>query len=106
MFATQIREPEWAEDTETLILGRLARMPGLKLSDLGVECRDTICHIHLVFPTKEYQEATGNRLAADALDALPEFARGGKIIPPEGEPTMDYYLQRRRAPAIQTSRAE
>jgi len=102
-FVTQTRDPDWAEAIETQLLRRLAEVPDLELSGLGVECRDTICHIHLVFPTKEYQEATGNRLAANALNELPVFAPGGKIIPPEDEPTMDYYFQRRRAPSSEST---
>jgi hypothetical protein len=58
----------------------------------------------LVFPTREYQDATGNSLAADALNELPVFAPGGKIIPPGGEPTMDYYFQRRRVPFSEATR--
>lgn len=102
-FVTQTRDPEWAEAIETQILRRLAEAPDLELSDLGVECRRTICHIHLVFPTRAYQEATGNRLAADALNELPVFAPGGKIMPSTGEPTIDYYFQRRRAPSSEST---
>jgi hypothetical protein len=103
-FVAQTRDPEWAEATETYVLQRLAEAPGLELSDLRVECRDTLCHIRLVFPTREYQDATGNSLAADALNELPVFAPGGKIIPPGGEPTMDYYFQRRRVPFSEATR--
>ena len=102
-FVTQTRDPDWAEAAETLITQRLAQAVGLALSELGVECRDTICHIRLVFPTREYQEAMGNRLAADALNELPGFSQGGKIIPPQDQPTMDYYLQRRKPPTTSTA---
>jgi hypothetical protein len=27
---------------------------------------------------------------------MPGFAAGGKIVPPRDEPTIDYYLQRRK----------
>jgi hypothetical protein len=94
-FVEQARDDEWADATETLILQRVADAPGLKLSELRVECRDTICHIHAVFPSPEYQDAAGNRLLADALEELPGFAGGGKIIPPRDAPTIDYYFQRR-----------
>lgn len=94
-FVEQTRDDEWAGASETLILKRIADAPGLKLSDLRVECRDTICRIHAAFPTQEYQETTGNRLVADALENLPGFERGGKIIPPRDLPTIDYYFQRR-----------
>jgi hypothetical protein len=94
-FAEQTRDDDWADATETLILRRIADASGLKLSDLRVECRDTICWIHAAFPTREYQETTGNRLVADALRDLPGFAPGGKGIPPRNEPTIDFYYQRR-----------
>ena len=103
VFVTQERDPIWADSTEAYLLRRLAEAPRLELSELGVECRDTICHIRLVFPTREYQDATGNRLAADALNELPVFAPGAKIVPPSEEPTMDYYFQRRRVPSSETT---
>ena len=94
-FVEQTRDAEWADACEALILKRLADAPGLKLSELRVECRDTICRIHAAFPTLDYQESTGNRLVADALQDLPGFAPGGKIIPPHEAPTITYYFQRR-----------
>jgi hypothetical protein len=95
-FAQQPREREWADATEAMISQRLANASGLKLADLSVQCRETVCRIHLAFPTLEYQEATGNRLAADSLVELPGFAPGGKIDRGWSTPTIDYYLQRRR----------
>jgi hypothetical protein len=95
-FTLQQRDRDWAEATEALILKRLADANGLQLSDLDVRCRDTVCRIHLAFPSPEYQEATGNRLAADALADLPGFAPGGKIDPHDDAPTIDYYFQRRK----------
>jgi hypothetical protein len=94
-FVEQPRDAEWAPATEALILKRISAAAGLRLSDLRVECRDTICHIRAAFPTAEYQEAMGNRLVADALNDMPGFVRGGKIIPPRNAPTIDYYFQRR-----------
>ena len=102
-FPTQARNAEWADATEALVLRRLTQAQGLALSELGVECRDTICHIRLAFPSRRYQDATGNRLAADALKELPEFAQGAQIIPGEAAPTIDYYIQRRKAPATETA---
>jgi hypothetical protein len=94
-FVDQTRDDEWADASEALISKRIADAPDLKLADLRVECRDTICRIHAAFPSREYQETTGNRLVAEAVDDLPGFARGGKIIPPREAPTVDYYFQRR-----------
>lgn len=96
-FVEQTRGADWADASEALILKRLADAAGLKLSELRVECRDTICRIHAAFPTREYQGNTGNRLVADALQDLPGFAPGGKIIPPVDAPTITYYFQRRSA---------
>jgi hypothetical protein len=93
-FDDQARDAEWAGATESLILQRFSDTSGLKLADLRVECRETICRIHLAFPTAEYQESEGNELAANALDKLPGFANGAQIIPSRWGPTLDYYLQR------------
>ena len=95
VFVEQPRDDEWADASETLILKRVADAPGLKLSDLRVECRDTICRIHAAFPTREYQETTGNRLVAVALQDLPGFARGAKVNRLRHEAAVDYYFQRR-----------
>jgi hypothetical protein len=95
-FRIQVRDEPWADETESLLLKRIADAPDLKLSALRVECRETICRIHLAFPTAEYQESEGNQLAANALWGLPQFAEGGKIVGPRDAPTMDYYIQRRK----------
>lgn len=98
-FLRQTRDPVWASPTEELILQRLARAPGLLLSSVVVECRETICRIQLAFPTSEYQTATGNALASNALNELPMFVRGAKVVPPRGEEaTLGYYFQRRKPP--------
>ncbi len=94
-FQQQPRNAIWASETEAYLVQRLAEAPGLELSELGIECRDTICHIRLIFPTKEYQEAAGNRLAAEALNELPIFAPGSRIIAPRNRPVTEYYFQRR-----------
>jgi hypothetical protein len=93
-FGEQARDDEWADASEALILKRFANAPGLKLSDLRVECRDTICRVHAVFPSREYQATTGNRLVAQALQELPGFARGAKVNRSHREPAVDYHFQR------------
>jgi hypothetical protein len=97
-FRLQQRDREWADATETLILQRIADVEGLRLADVNVQCRDTVCRIHLAFPTAEYRDATGNKLAAEALLNLPGFASGGKIDPGYDAPTIDFYTQRRNPP--------
>jgi len=95
VFRVQVRDDEWADATEAMILGRLADVPGLKLAELSVQCRDTVCRLHFAFPTGEYQDATGNRLVADALDEVPGL-RIGWIHSGSDAPTIDYYFQRRK----------
>jgi hypothetical protein len=99
-FRLQSRDGGWADATEALILRRFADVDGLQLADLSVQCRDTVCRIHVAFPSLEYEETTGNQLTHNALRELPGFATGGKIIHGRDEPTFDYYIQRRKpAPA-------
>jgi hypothetical protein len=97
-FRLQQRDPEWAAAAETMVLERLAGVEGLRLADVNVQCRDTVCRIHLAFPTAEYRDTTGNKLAAEALLNLPGFAPGGKIDPGYDAPTIDFYTQRRKPP--------
>lgn len=94
-FRLQSRDDAWADATEALILKRFADAEGLQLAALTVQCRHTVCRIHVAFPSAAYEEATGNRLAGEALRELPGFAAGGKVIRGRGEPTFDYYVQRR-----------
>jgi hypothetical protein len=96
VFRLQERDDEWAAATETLVLKRFADIPGLKLSDLRAECRDTICRVHVAFPSWEYQESEGKRLAANALRDLLGVAPGWKIIDARDAPALDYYFQRRK----------
>ena len=93
-FGKQTRDDEWADASEALILKRFANAPGLKLSDLRVECRDTICRVHAAFPSREYQDTTGNRLVAQALHELPGFARGANVNRSHREAAVDYHVQR------------
>jgi hypothetical protein len=104
-FPTQTRNREWAGGAEALILRRLNEAPALRLSELGVECRDTICHVRLVFPSREYRVATGNKLAARALEYLPAFAGGAQILEPGDAATTEYYVQRKNVPATETAQS-
>ena len=97
-FRLQTRDAAWAEPTEVLILDRIAGVRGLQLTDLSVQCRDTVCRIHLAFPSGEYQDTTGDRLAFDALRGLPGIEGGGKIQHGRDAPTLDYFIQRRKPP--------
>jgi hypothetical protein len=94
-YASQTRDPDWSGAAEAAILDRIAKAPELRLSDLLVECRETICRMHFGFPDVEYQEANGNNLVGTAVSEMPGFAQGGQIIlPHDGTATLDFYIQR------------
>jgi hypothetical protein len=96
-YLAQAREPEWANSAESTILQRIADSPGLVLTHFEVDCRETICRVRFAFPSREYQQRTGNTLAARALHELPGFVGGSKVVSPRDRtPMVDYYIQRRR----------
>jgi hypothetical protein len=46
-FAAEPVDRTWAPATEASIYARLAEIPGLKLTDLQVECRSTMCRLQM-----------------------------------------------------------
>jgi hypothetical protein len=95
-FLEQPRDRDWADATEALILKRLADVAGLQLADLNVQCRETVCRVHVAFPSAEYEQTAGRRLAFEALRDLPGIAAGGKFDHGRDAPMYDYYIQRRK----------
>ena len=49
-FAAEPVDAAWAAGAEADLLARFAQMPGLKLIDLQVECRSTMCRLQLTQP--------------------------------------------------------
>jgi hypothetical protein len=49
-FAAEPIDPAWAPGAEADVLAKFAQMPGLKLVDLQVECRSTMCRLQLTQP--------------------------------------------------------
>ncbi len=49
-FAAEPVDAAWAPGAEADLLARFAQMPGLKLIDLQVECRSTMCRLQLTQP--------------------------------------------------------
>lgn len=49
-FAAEPIDSEWAPGAESDLLAKFAQMPGLKLIDLQVECRSTMCRLQLTQP--------------------------------------------------------
>jgi hypothetical protein len=50
-FAAEPVDTAWARGAESDLFARLAQMPGLKLIDLQVECRSTMCRLQLTQPS-------------------------------------------------------
>ena len=50
-FAAEPVDRAWASGAEAEILSKFAQMPGLKLIDLQVECRSTMCRLQLMQPS-------------------------------------------------------
>lgn len=50
-FAAEPIDATWAPGAEAGLLAKFAQMPGLKLIDLQVECRSTMCRLQLTQPT-------------------------------------------------------
>jgi hypothetical protein len=49
-FAAEPVDAAWAPGAEADLLAKFAQMPGLKLLDLQVECRSTMCRLQLTQP--------------------------------------------------------
>jgi hypothetical protein len=50
-FAAEPIDEAWAPGAEAALLAKFAQMPGLKLIDLQVECRSTMCRFQSTQPT-------------------------------------------------------
>ena len=46
-FAAEAVDPRWSAETEAHILGEIAQVTGLKLVTLQVECKTTLCRLHV-----------------------------------------------------------
>jgi hypothetical protein len=104
-FAAQAREPDWADAAEAAFSARIADVPGLELSDFAVQCRETVCRLHFVFPTEAYRHSAGYGLLGDALQDAPGFVDGGKLVEAhDGTAAADFYVQRRRVTASPSAR--
>lgn len=94
-FFEQTRDADWAGATEAMLHRRIADA-SVEVLQLTVECRYTICYLGFIYPSLQYQIDVGNRLTADLLDDLSEFARGAKIRPASGAAaTREFWIQRR-----------
>jgi len=51
-FAAESVDPRWATAAEANILGKIAQVSGLTVTDLQVECRTTMCRLQIVEPRR------------------------------------------------------
>ena len=59
-FAAEPVDATWAPGAEAGLLAKFAEMPGLKLIDLQVECRSTMCRFQLTQPTGPAVQGSAN----------------------------------------------
>jgi hypothetical protein len=68
-FAAEPVDATWASGAEAEVLSKFAQMPGLKLIDLQVECRSTMCRLQLTQPSGG-PDAVGGRPFNILLDSI------------------------------------
>jgi hypothetical protein len=109
-FAAERADSLWADATEGYILGEIARTTGLQLVTLQVECRTSMCRLHLVerqsqdaeprilFPSVRGAPARNAQLGpfvnlVAGLDLDPRWV--ASVVDGNGTPTSLAYLARR-----------
>jgi hypothetical protein len=68
-FAAEPVDASWAPGAEADVLAKFAQMPGLKLIDLQVECRSTMCRLQVTQPSGA-PDANGARPFNILLDSI------------------------------------
>lgn len=75
-FAAEPVDAAWAPGAEADLLAKFAQMPGLKLIDLQVECRSTMCRLQMTQPSGQ-RAAEGGRqpfnLLRDSIGLVPRW---------------------------------
>lgn len=71
-FAAEPIDSTWAPAAEAEVLAKFAQMPGLKLIDLQVQCRSTMCRIELTQPDTDGSALSFNILR-DSLGLEPRW---------------------------------
>jgi hypothetical protein len=72
-FAAEPIDATWAPGAEADLLAKIAQMPGLKLIDLQVQCRSTMCQLQLTQPpaTPRQEGLTPFTILNDEIDLTP-----------------------------------
>ena len=74
-FGAEPLDATWAPGAEAELLTKIAQVPGLKLIDLQVHCRSTMCRLQLTQPRRIPGEASGPAflLLLDSLGMEPRW---------------------------------
>ena len=92
-FLSESRDRTWADTAEAELGNRIAQAPGLKLTTLRIECRETVCRMHFTFPAREELQSGGPMVMA-AVNGTPGYKTGGLILLGE-DGTLTYYVRLR-----------
>jgi hypothetical protein len=93
-FAAEPVDSTWAPGAEAEVLSKFAQMPGLKLIDLQVECRSTMCRLQLAQPTGAPEAGDGRpfNILLDSIGYKPRWMMA--IRDPSGAMRSIAYLWR------------
>ncbi len=92
-FAAEAVDSLWSQEAETQILAEIAQVTGLKLITLRVECRTTLCRLHV--GQQELQHGPGPILEIVARLGM-KTRWVVSVQDRNGVPTSLAYLERRR----------
>jgi len=86
-FAAEPIDATWAPGAEADLLAKFAQIPGLKLIDLQVECRSTMCRFQLTQPTGPAVQGSPNafNVLRDELGLTPRWMMS--VVDRPGAPT-------------------
>jgi hypothetical protein len=82
-FAAEPVDAAWAAGAEADMLAKFAQMPGLKLIDLQVECRSTMCRLQLTQPGVPDGSRQPFSLLRDSVGLEPRWMM---VVPEPGGP--------------------
>ena len=93
-FAAEPVDAAWAPGAEADLLAKFAQMPGLKLVDLQVECRSTMCRVQLTQPRGATAEDGERPFSTflDSSDSKPRYL--SMIFDPSGQMSSVAYFWR------------
>jgi hypothetical protein len=77
-FAAEPVDAAWAPGAEADLLAKFAQMPGLKLLDLDVECRSTMCRLQLTQPREPPPQGGAASPALTPFNLLRDSIDGAK----------------------------